>query len=148
MGIAGTATKIITKPGVISALGGGVVGAGITSFFGGLLGGTDQDQKNQQDAKGGGNTTTTTTITETYQNDYSTKNSLSYIVDSPFASIDTDQSSRANARTTPSTTTTSDASAGTDAQQRSSGSSSDMLAILGVGALALGALYIFTGGKK
>lgn len=148
MGIAGTATKIITKPGVISALGGGVVGAGITSFFGGLLGGgTDQDQENKQDAKGGGNTTTTTTITETYQNDYSTKNSFSYIVDSPFASIDTDQSSRMSARTTPSTSTTSDASAGTDAQQRSSGSSSDMLTILGVGALALGALYIFTGKK-
>ena len=138
MGIAGTAAKIATKPGVIGAILGAAGGIGAMGLLGG--GGSTEQTTTSGDVYN-----TTYTPSTIYQNDYSTNIVSTSIIDSPFAGVDAGLTGSARASQEPDVST----EASSAAKSADSATNGDLLPILAIGGLALGGLYIvFGGGKK
>lgn len=150
MGFAGIATKVIAKPGVLGAILGGAGGVGIMSLLGG--GGTTAQTVTQTPTltpTGGDTYNTTSTPSYVYEYDYSTRNQITNIVDSPFASASPTMSGGQLAGITPSTTTTTDTRAKADATTTADqGTGLDLMSVAIVGGLALGGIFLLTGGLK
>lgn len=137
MGIAGTAAKIATKPGVIGAILGAAGGIGAMGLLGG--GGSTEQTTTSGDVYN-----TTYTPSTIYQNDYSTNIVSTSIIDSPFAGVDAGLTGSARASQEPDVST----EASSAAKSADSATNGDLLPILAIGGLALGGLYIVFGGKK
>ena len=144
MGIAGTAAKIATKPGVIGAILGAAGGIGAMGLLGG---GGSTEQTTTQTPTGGATYNTTHTQSNTYSYDYSSRVQTTNVIDSPFASVDPGMSGGLESRIIPTTNTNTDAGAAAKSAASPTGGG-DLLPILAIGGLALGGLYIVFGGKK
>ena len=143
MGLAGSAAKIATKPGVLGAILGAAGGVGVMGLLGG---GGPTEQTTTQTPAGGTTYNTTHTQSNTYSYDYSSRVQTTNVIDSPFASVDPAMSGGLESRIIPTITTSTDS--GAAAKSTASATDSGLLPILAIGGLALGGLYIVFGGKK
>lgn len=142
MGFAGAAAKIATKPGVLGAILGAAGGIGAMGLLGG---GGSTEQTTTQNTSGGTTYNTTNTPSNTYTYDYSSRIQTTTVVDSPFASIDPGMSGGVESRIIPTISTTTDAGASAGA---TTGTGMDLVTIGIIGAVALGGVFLLSGGLK
>ena len=142
MGVGSIFAKIASKPTVLTGVLGAAGGVGIMSLLGG--GGTTEQTTSQTPASGVVyNTVNTPSNTYTY--DYSQRIQTTNVVDSPFASVNPDMSGGVESRIIPAVTTTTDTSSAADAR---TGTGPDMVSIAIIGAIALGGMFLLSGGLE
>jgi len=115
---------------------------GIMSLLGG---GGSTEQTTTQTPESGDVYNTTNTPSNTYTYDYSQRIQTTNVVDSPFASVSPDMSGGVESRIIPAVTTTTDTSSAADA---TTGTGLDMLSMGIIGAIALGGVFLLSGGLK
>ena len=142
MGVASIFAKIASKPAVLTGVLGAAGGVGIMSLLGG--GGTTE-QTTAQTPESGDVYNTTNTPSNTYTYDYSQRIQTTNVVDSPFASVNPDMSGGVESRIIPAVTTTTDTSSAADA---TTGTGLNMLGIGIIGAIALGGMFLLSGGLE
>ena len=144
MGVAGALTKIVSRPAVLTSILGAAGGFGLA---GALLGG-ESSQTTDQTTTSGDVPITTHTPSANYQYDYdySTKNVSTYVIDSPFASVDTGMSGGNRASQEPNVRT--EAASGAASSAASTAGGPDLLVIAGIGAAVLGGVYLISRGGK
>lgn len=142
MGVGSIFAKIASKPAVLTGALGAAGGVGIMSLLGG---GGSTEQTTAQTPKSGDVYNTTNTHSNTYTYDYSQRIQTTNVVDSPFASVNPDMSGGVESRIIPAVTTRTDTSSAADAR---TGTGIDMLSIGIIGAIALGGVFLLSGGLK
>ena len=142
MGVGSIFAKIASKPAVLTGVLGAAGGVGIMSLLGG---GRTTEQTTTQTPASGDVYNTTNTPSNTYTYDYSQRIQTTNVVDSPFASVNPDMSGGVESRIIPAVTTTTDTSSAADA---TTGTGLDMLSMGIIGAIALGGVFLLSGGLK
>ena len=142
MGVASIFAKIASKPTVLTGVLGAAGGVGIMSLLGG---GGSTEQTTAQTPASGDVYNTTNTPSNTYTYDYSQRIQTTNVIDSPFAGVNPDMSGGVESRIIPAVTTTTDTSSAADA---TTGTGLDMMGIGIIVAIALGGMFLLSGGLK